>query len=192
MKPFEIEVQHSADTVSDLTRAQYAVSHKAARLVQVVTAVVCLLVGLRIIGGVAEPFNYFFSLYGCLAIVFINVPAKSTANRVVEQIQKSGKPFPCSVFVFGEKDFNVRPKGDHGKGETVAYAKCFRLLRYRRATYFFLNEQAAFIFPDSCIKGQSPAEFQAFLSTRTGKPCQTLYPWLSASLWSVIKQKKAS
>ena len=156
-----------------------------------VTAVVCLLIGVHAIGSVAEPFNYFFSLYGCLAIVFINVPASSLAGRVVDQIQKSGKPFPCSVFVFGEKDFNVRPKGDGGKGETIAYAKCRHLLRYRHATYFFLNEQAAFIFPDGCIKGQSPAEFQAFLSSRTGKPCQTLYPWLSASLWSVIRQKKA-
>ena len=151
----------------------------------------CLLIGVHAIGSVAEPFNYFFSLYGCLAIVFINVPASSLAGRVVEQIQKSGKPFPCSVFVFGEKDFNVRPKGDGGKGETIAYAKCRHLLRYRHATYFFLNEQAAFIFPDGCIKGQSPAEFQAFLSSRTGKPCQTLYPWLSASLWSIIRQKKA-
>ena len=179
MKPFEIEVQHSAETVSDLTRAQYALSHKTARLIQVVTAVVCLLIGVHAIGSVAEPFNYFFLLYGCLAIVFINVPASSLAGRVVEQIQKSGKPFPCSVFVFGEK------------GETIAYAKCRHLLRYRHATYFFLNEQAAFIFPDGCIKGQSPAEFQAFLSSRTRKPCQTLYPWLSASLWSIIRQKKA-
>lgn len=191
MKPFEIEVQHSAETVSDLTRAQYALSHKTAlpdsgchrrRLPADRRARH---------RSVAEPFNYFFSLYGCLAIVFINVPASSLAGRVVEQIQKSGKPFPCSVFVFGEKDFNVRPKGDSGKGETIAYAKCRHLLRYRHATYFFLNEQAAFIFPDGCIKGQSPAEFQAFLSSRTGKPCQTLYPWLSASLWSIIRQKKA-
>ena len=97
MKPFEIEVQHSAETVSDLTRAQYALSHKTARLIQVVTAVVCLLIGVHAIGSVAEPFNYFFSLYGCLAIVFINVPASSLAGRVVEQIQKSGKPFPSSA-----------------------------------------------------------------------------------------------
>lgn len=98
MKPFEIEVQHSAETVSDLTRAQYALSHKTARLIQVVTAVVCLLIGVHAIGSVAEPFNYFFSLYGCLAIVFINVPASSLAGRVVEQIQKSGKTF--SLFGF--------------------------------------------------------------------------------------------
>ena len=155
MKPFEIEVPHSAETVSDLARAQYAASHQTARLIQVITAVVCLLIGIRVIGHVAEPFNYFFSLYGCLAIVFINVPAKSTADRTVKQIQASGKAFPCSVFVFGEKGFNVRPKGDSGKGENIAYAQCHRLLRYRHATYFFLNEQAAFIFPDHCIKGQS-------------------------------------
>lgn len=107
------------------------------------------------------------------------------------RFKKAENLFPVRVFVFGEKDFNVRPKGDGGKGETIAYAKCRHLLRYRHATYFFLNEQAAFIFPDGCIKGQSPAEFQAFLSSRTGKPCQTLYPWLSASLWSIIRQKKA-
>ena len=100
MKPFEIEVQHSAETVSDLARAQYAASHQTARLIQVITAVVCLLIGIRVIGHITEPFNYFFSLYGCLAIVFINVPAKSTADRTVKQIQASGKAFPCSVFVF--------------------------------------------------------------------------------------------
>lgn len=191
MKPFEIEVQHSAETVSDLTRAQYALSHKTARLIQVVTAVVCLLIGVHAIAALRNPS---ITSSHCTAVwpsSSSTCPASSLAGRVVEQIQKSGKPFPCSVFVFGEKDFNVRPKGDGGKGETIAYAKCRHLLRYRHATYFFLNEQAAFIFPDGCIKGQSPAEFQAFLSSRTGKPCQTLYPWLSASLWSIIRQKKA-
>ena len=53
MKPFEIEVPHSAETVSDLTRAQYAASHQTARLIQVITAVVCLLIGIRVIGHVA-------------------------------------------------------------------------------------------------------------------------------------------
>lgn len=116
MKPFEIEVQHSAETVSDLTRAQYALSHKTARLIQVVTAVVCLLIGVHAIGSVAEPFNYFFSLYGCLAIVFINVPASSLAGRVVEQIQKSGKPFPCSGFRLRRKGLQRPSQGRRWKG----------------------------------------------------------------------------
>ena len=191
MKPFEIEVQHSAETVSDLTRAQYALSHKTARLIQVVTAVVCLLIGVHAIGSVAEPFNYSAASTEAQDAANTTPPASPLAARVVEHIPKTAKPLPCSVFASCEKDINVRPKGDGGKGETIAYAKCLHLLRYRHATYFFLNEQAAFIFPDGCIKGQSPAEFQAFLSSRTGKPCQTLYPWLSASLWSIIRQKKA-
>lgn len=116
MKPFEIEVQHSAETVSDLTRAQYALSHKTARLIQVVTAVVCLLIGVHAIGSVAEPFNYFFSLYGCLAIVFINVPASSLAGRVVEQIQKSGKTFSLFGFRLRRKRLQRPSQGRQRKG----------------------------------------------------------------------------
>ena len=94
MKPFEIEVQHSAETVSDLTRAQYALSHKTARLIQVVTAVVCLLIGVHAIGSVAEPFNYFFSLYGCLAIVFINVPPAVWLGVLWSRFKKAENLFP--------------------------------------------------------------------------------------------------
>ena len=190
MEPFKIEVQHSEKTVSDLTRAQYAFSHKTTRLIQMFTAIVCILIGVHIIGNVAEPFNYLFTLYGCLCIVFINVPAQSTANHVIEQIKKSGKAFPCSEFIFNEKSFNVRPKDDCGKGEDIDYSRCYRLLRYRHATYFFLNKQTAFIFPDSCVHEQTSKEFQAFLTRQTKIKCQSLYPWMSASIWSIINQKR--
>ena len=113
--PVDVGGRNRPEPVSGLTRAQYALSHKTAVRTQFVTAVVCLLIGVHAIGSVAEPFNYVFSLYGWLAIVFISVPASSLAGRVVVQIQKSGKPFPCAVCVFGEKDVNVRPKGDGGK-----------------------------------------------------------------------------
>ncbi|MFQ9447437.1 MAG: hypothetical protein ACLR4A_08860 [Christensenellales bacterium] len=189
MKPFEIEVQHSAETVSDLTRAQYALSHKTARLIQVVTAVVCLLIGVHAIGSVAEPFNYFFSLYGCLAIVFINVPASSLAGRVVEQIQKAENLFPVR-FSSSAKGLQRPSQGRRRKGRNHRLCQVPPSAALPPRDLFLLNEQAAFIFPDGCIKGQSPAEFQAFLSSRTGKPCQTLYPWLSASLWSIIRQRK--
>ena len=182
---------HSAETVSDLTRAQYAASHQTARLIQVITAVVCLLIGIRVIGHVAEPFNYFFSLYGCLAIVFINVPAKSTADRTVKQIQASGKAFPCSVFVFGERASTFAPRATAERAKTSPMPNAIGCFVIVMRPIFFLNEQAAFIFPDHCIKGQSPDAFQAFLSLRTGKPCRTLYPWLTASLRSIIKEKKA-
>ena len=111
MKPFEIEVQHSAETVSDLARAQYAASHQTARLIQVITAVVCLLIGIRVIGHITEPFNYFFSLYGCLAIVFINVPAKSTADRTGQR--KSLSLFGVCLW---RKRLQCSPQGRQRKG----------------------------------------------------------------------------
>lgn len=189
MKPLKIEVQHSAETVLALTRAQYAVSHKAARVVQVITAIVSLLVGIHFIGNVKEPFNYLFIIYGCFSIVFLNVPANSMANKVIQRIQATGQPYPCSVFTFCENGFSVKAKGPSGKIEQYNYRNCYRLLTYRHATFYFLNEQAAFIFPDDCLGNLTVHNFHEFLSQKTEKPCQIMYPWILASLRSVVKKK---
>ena len=190
MNPLKIEVQHSADTVFALTRAQYAVSRRTARLIQVITAIVSLLIGIHFIGNVKEPFSYLFIIYGCFSIVFLNVPSNSMANKVIQKIQASGQSYPCSVFTFYEKGFSVKAKGPSGKIEQYNYRNCYRLLTYRHATFYFLNKQAAFIFPDKCLSGISVSHFHKFLSEKTGKPCQILYPWLLASLHPVSAKKK--
>ena len=190
MHPLKIEVQHSADTVFALTRAQYAVSRRTARLIQVITAIVSLLIGIHFIGNVREPFSYLFIIYGCFSIVFLNVPSKSMANRVIQKIQTSGQSYPCSVFTFYEKGFSVKAKGPSGKIEQYNYRNCYHLLTYRHATFYFLNKQAAFIFPDECLQGISVSHFHEFLTQKTGKPCQILYPWLLASFHYKVKKKK--
>ena len=190
MNPLKIEVQHSADTVLALTRAQYAVSHRTARLIQVITAIVSLLIGIHFIGNVKEPFSYLFIIYGCFSIVFLNVPSNSMANKVIQRIQSAGQPYPCSVFTFYEKDFSVKAKGPSGKIEHYNYQNCYRLLAYRHATFYFLNKQAAFIFPDDCLREISVSHFHEYLAQKTGKPCQILYPWLLASLHFTGGKKK--
>lgn len=190
MKPFIVEVQHSESTVYALIRAQYSVSHKTARIIQVISAIISILIGVNFIGHVKQPINYLFILYGCFSVVFINVPVKSMAQKVVHQIKDSGHKYPCSVFTFNNDGFAVKAKGPLGKTECYEYKKCERLLSYRHATYYFINKEAAFIFPDQCITGMSVKEFQNFLSGKTEKPCRTLYPWLTASVWSAFKRIK--
>ncbi len=76
MSDFTVEVQHSPDTILALSKVIYSIQNTKKRAVLVISAIVCLLLGSRLIGNIAEPFNYLFSLYGCFSLVFMNFPAR--------------------------------------------------------------------------------------------------------------------
>ena len=117
MSPIMLEVQHTPQTISSLSYVQYSATHGLKKCVQVITAVICLLLGTRLVGSIEPPFNYLFSAYGCFAILFLNLPAKWRSEKIIRQIQASKRGFPRSVFRFGEDGFHVKTKGVKGKGD---------------------------------------------------------------------------
>ena len=96
MSPIMLEVQHTPQTISSLSYVQYSATHGLKKCVQVITAVVCLLLGTRLVGSIEPPFNYLFSAYGCFAILFLNLPAKWRSEKIIRQIQASKRGFPRS------------------------------------------------------------------------------------------------
>ena len=187
---FRFEVQHSRETVMTLSRTQYAATHEMQRIVQVITAVVCLLLGTHLIGNIAEPFNYLFSLYGCLVFAFLNVPAKSRAEKVIAQVESSGGAYPCTIFEFLGDRIHVTAKGDAGPGEDHLYKDCRRLVESKGDLYYFISQEAAFLFPAPCVGTEQLPALKLYLEEKTGLRFTSLNLWYNVSLRSLFKSRK--
>ena len=190
MSGFTIEVQHTPETISAMSHVQYSATHGLKKAVQVGTATVCLLLGTHLLGDIRAPFHYLFSAYGCFALLFLNLPARWRAEKIVRGIQASGRGFPCSVFQFEEAGFRVTAKGFDGPGDFHAYADCHRLLEHRSGLYYFISPEAAFLFPPQSLQEGRAAELKAFLETRTGLRFTRLQRGLTASLRSLLHTRR--
>lgn len=190
MSDFRIEVQHTPDTILALSKVLYSTQNVKKRVVLVISAVICLLLGSRLIGNIAEPFNYLFSLYGCFSLVFMNFPAKYRGETIINNLQKNNKPFPCSVFQFEKDYFMVGTKNYDSKNEKHFYKECHRLLIYKDALYYFLNRQSAFILPMECLPDGQTEAFKAYLEEKTGLEFTIMNRWWNVTLKSLFKQKK--
>lgn len=189
MSKYTFEVQHSPETISAMSYVQYVATHRLKRVVQVLTAIACLLLGTRLVWNIEPPVCYLFTAYGCFAILFLNLPAKWRAEQIVKRIQAAKAAFPCSIFHFEEGDaFRVTAKGFDGPGETHAYAGCHRLVQYRGDLYYFINRDGAFLFPARSLSaaGIDIASFKAFLEARTKLRFTRLDRFWNASLRSLL------
>lgn len=187
---FHFEVQHSRQTISALSNTQYLATHELRRFIQIAVGIVCLLLGTQIIGSIKQPINYLFSLYGCFSIAFINVPAKARAERICHQLESSSVGYPCTIFSFCEDGIHITAKGNQGPGEIRSYDDCYRLVLHKGDLYFFVNKDAAFLFPSSALRDLSFQDFVSFLEKKTGLHAKAPNRWYSFTLRDLLLSAK--
>lgn len=188
MEPFHLEIQYDRQLIQVLSGVQYDISQTGRKTVVLLIGIVCLLIGGRMIGQMAEPWNYFFIVYGCFSIVFINVPAKWRSERICAAIEKSGKGYPCSLFDFGDSFFTANTKGNSGKGDTYRYSECYRLVETRDGYFYFVNRDAAFPFPYSQIPEDQRNTLRSFLESKTGLTFIPVFSILSFSIKDILRR----
>ena len=190
---FHLEVQYNRQLIQMLTRVQYDTSHAGRKAVTILVGILCLLIGGRFIGQMAEPWNYLFAIYGCFSITFINVPARSLSEKICSAIEKSAHGYPCSLFDFGDLSFTANTKGNSGKGDTHLYSNCYRLVETKDGFFYFINRDAAFPFPLTSIPEDKRNDFRLFLEEKTGlsfSPVLTLLNFSIKDLLRRFKEKK--
>lgn len=190
MNDFKIEVQHTPDTIMSLSKVLYSTQNAKKRAVLVISAVGCMLLGTGLIGNIAEPFNYLFSLYGCFSLVFMNFPAKYKGEMIINHLRKNNMPFPCSVFQFEKDYFVISTKNYDSKNEKYVYKECYRLLAYKDSLYYFLNRESAFILPIRYLPAGQAEVIKEYLEKKTGLQFTTMNCWWNTTLKSLFKQKK--
>lgn len=81
-------------------------------------------------------------------------------------------------------------KGVKGKGDFYAYGDCHRLLEHRTGLYYFINRQAAFIFPPESLQEVKPDAFKAFLQEHTHLQFTQFQRGWNATLRSILHTRK--
>ncbi len=166
---FHFEVQYDRKLIRTLSRVHYDVSMAGRKVLSVLVGVVCLLVGGRLIGQMAEPWNILFVLYGCFSIAFVNVPARWRSEKICDMIEKSGRGYPCTLFDFGASSFTANTRGSGGNGDTHPYSDCCRLIETSDGYFCFISREAAFPLPFSAIPEEARGAFRQFLEEKTGR-----------------------
>lgn len=184
MADMTLRIQHSKNTITQLSYTQYSVTYAKRKLVIILMAVICLLLGTRLIGSIQSPYHYLFSLYGCFSIVFLNFPAKRRAEKIIIQIERSSCGYPCSIFEWGDKEFSVTSDNEKAVKEYYKYCDCHKLVEYKNAYYYFINRHAAFIFPFDQIIEQKQT-LKNLLEKKTNLSFQPLHAWWNISLHSL-------
>ena len=190
MNDFTFEVQHTSNTITELSNVLYNTKNSKKKVVWVLGSIFCLLLGTNIIGSISEPLNYLFLMLGCFALVFLNAPAKYQAENIIEEFHKKNSPLPCSVFKFQNNRFTVSTKNYESKEDAHLYKDCHRLLMHKDALYYFLSKDAAFMFPISALPSGQIEAFKSYLEKKTGLQFTTMNQWWNVSLRSLFRQKK--
>lgn len=190
MSDLTLEVQHDRETVMALARVQYDATHEIHKLVLVLTAFFSLLIGVRLLPVVPEPVNWFFTIYACAVIAFMDMPPKITGEEICRRFDAMGKGYPCTIFDFENTRMHVTAKGDDGPGEYYEYKHCQRLVEYREDLYYFIRKDAAFIFPKKAIRPGQAESFKQYLEKHTGLQFGYMNRWWNISLWTMIRSQK--
>ena len=165
---FHLDVQYDRKLIQILSRVQYDTAQAGRKTVTILIGIICLLIGARLIGHMAEPWNYLFIVYGCFSIAFINVPARWRSERICAAIEKSKNGYPCTLFDFGDSSFTANTKGNSKKGDVHHYSDCFCLVETKDGYFYFISRDAAFPFPYSSIQEKEDKAFRRFLEEKTG------------------------
>lgn len=188
--PLQISVPYSRQLISKLSAVQEHISGRKRRLVTIITSIICVLIGIRFIGNISAPYNTFFTLYGCLALAFMSVPAKWRAEKICSMIEKSGRGYPCSVFEFQDGCFLANTKGNTGKPVENSYAKCHKLIETDYAFYYFINPEAAFPIPFADIPEGKKDALKSFLEEKTHLSFIPYCPLWRFSLQRLLFERK--
>lgn len=186
----KLEVQYDRQLVMDLSKVQSKVSGRGRQLGIAIAALFSLLIALGLIGSVQAPFNYLFAAYGCFSIVFMNVPAKWRAEKLIAAIEKSGRGYPCSVFEFGSSMLRVNTRGNTGKPVELPYKSCHRLIETENSFYYFASPQAAYPIPFSSIPAERKDGLRQFLEKATGLHFAPVRPLWSLNLKEFLSERK--
>ncbi len=186
----KMEVQYDRQLITKLSKVQNRVSGRTRQIVIVITALVCFMISLRLIGNVQSPINYLFAVYGCFSLAFIGVPAKWRAERICDAIEKSSSGYPCSIFSFDEESFSANTRGNNGSPVKNPYKTCHKLIETSDTYYYFANKDAAFPIPFSCIPDGRKGELKAYLEQQTGLSFVPLRSLWNLSLQSLLFERK--
>lgn len=183
---FKLRMQHTEETLTALSRMQYALFCGANRTARTVISLALLLLGIRYM---ERWWGMLVIAYGGFLLVSTRQAATRPARKMIEQMKAGNVPMPASTYSFyraglvvtpldlekpaeapvydvdeGE-DYGSKPVQGVALGENeqfLPYSKVYRLGEDSESFYIFRDQYGGYAVPKQLL-GEREEEFKSFI-----------------------------
>ena len=166
MDKFEVEMQHTEESLQALSHMQYDLFCTKNRIVRT-----ALSLGFVILGVVY--FSHWWGVlaiaYGCYLTTSTYASANRTAHKLTAQIKSAGTGFPGSRFLFDNDGMHIRPLPEkEGEEELLPYSQFYGLGEDFQYYYIFRNQYGGYMIPKEKLDEDCRA-FRDYVEKKSGK-----------------------
>ena len=182
MDKFEVEMQHTEESLQALSHMQYDLFCTKNRIVRT-----ALSLGFVVLGVVY--FSHWWGVlaiaYGCYLTTSTYASANHTAHKIAGQLKESGMPFPHSRYLFGKEAIRIISLPGDEELDPLPYSQVCGLGEDNRNFYIFRDRYGGYVLPKEKLAGREEA-FRSFVEGKTGKffrrrrqaPIRRLIQWM--------------
>ena len=165
MNSFDVTMQHSEDSLLALSRMQYDLFCTRNRIVRTILSAVLVIIGVM---NYSAWWGILLLGYGCYLTTSTYVSPDRTAHKLAAQIKQSGKPFPCSRYVFEKGGMHIFMMPENEETDPLPYSEILRIAE--NASYFFIfrDQYGGYMIPKEAL-GDRVDAFRRFIEDKTGK-----------------------
>ena len=182
MDKFEVEMQHTEESLQALSHMQYDLFCTKNRIVRT-----ALSLGFVVLGVVY--FSHWWGVlaiaYGCYLTTSTYASANHTAHKIAGQLKESGMPFPHSRYLFGKEAIRIISLPGDEELDPLPYSQVCGLGEDNRNFYIFRDRYGGYVLPKEKLADREDA-FRSFVEGKTGKffrrrrqaPIRRLMQWM--------------
>ena len=182
MDKFEVEMQHTEESLQALSHMQYDLFCTKNRIVRT-----ALSLGFVILGVVY--FSHWWGVlaiaYGCYLTTSTYASANHTAHKIAGQLKESGMPFPHSRYLFGKEAIRIISLPGDEELDPLPYSQVCGLGEDNQNFYIFRDRYGGYVLPKEKLADREDA-FRSFVEGKTGKffrrrrqaPIRRLIQWM--------------
>ena len=182
MDKFEVEMQHTEESLQALSHMQYDLFCTKNRIVRT-----ALSLGFVVLGVVY--FSHWWGVlaiaYGCYLTTSTYASANHTAHKIAGQLKESGMPFPHSRYLFGKEAIRIISLPGDEELDPLPYSQVCGLGEDNQNFYIFRDRYGGYVLPKEKLAGREEA-FRSFVEGKTGKffrrrrqaPIRRLIQWM--------------
>ena len=182
MDKFEVEMQHTEESLQALSHMQYDLFCTKNRIVRTAMSLGSVILGV-------VYFSHWWGVlaiaYGCYLTTSTYASANHTAHKIAGQLKESGMPFPHSRYLFGKEAIRIISLPGDEELDPLPYSQVCGLGEDNRNFYIFRDRYGGYVLPKEKLADREDA-FRSFVEGKTGKffrrrrqaPIRRLMQWM--------------
>ena len=182
MDKFEVEMQHTEESLQALSHMQYDLFCTKNRIIRTALSLAFVILGV-------VYFSHWWGVlaiaYGCYLTTSTYASANHTAHKIARQLRESSLPFPHSRYLFGKESIRVISLPGGEELDPLPYGRIRGLGEDNQNFYIFRDQYGGYVIPKDRLGDREDA-FRSFVEGKSGKffrrrrqaPIRRLMQWM--------------